>query len=368
VNAFKTKAICLFVALSLVVTYFYLIRPFALGRPNDSTNLWVFSAMSKTNPHLSALYPAWRLRVAGLWISGLLFDAAVKGGQLAAEDLQNAFGLYHAVWLFVFFVMLIFLAADPLFVLIACFGCMFYMFTPKAFLYSYPWDIPAMLFFTLNYLLWRKGQYAGMLAVMVVSYPFKETVVISGVLYFFTELTKWQKLQYLVSVAAVALVMKIAITIGVDGKLSLVSNQFFSGGQPNLIKDSTFLYNVKELATPTLNHFIFVNGGTFILSLLLPMRTRIEKGTKAILCLFSAASVLAGALNEFRIMLDVLPISIVALREYIQSPARPAVPVAQPLVKAAQKGLAFGGVRRAASKPGQSPTGAFGHRPSTSPT
>jgi hypothetical protein len=337
-NSLKAKAAYLFVALSLAITYFYMIRPLALGRPDDKTNLWVFSAMSKSNPHLNAIYPVWRSRVAGMWISGQLFDRLVKNGQVTVDDLQDSFGLYHAVWLFAFFVMLVFLAADPLFAMVACFGCMFYMFTPKAFMYSYPWDIPSMLLFTLNYLLWRRGHYAVMLAVMFIGYPFKETIILSGVLYFFTDLSKREKLQYVIGTAAAALLMKVAITLAVDGKISLMTNQFIGGAQPNLIKDSTFLYNIGELATPALNHFLFVNGGTFILSLLLPMRTRVQKGTKAIIGIFSLASMLAGALNEFRIMLDVLPISIFAVREYLQTPYYPVSTAQAALKNATRKG------------------------------
>ncbi len=350
-NRLRTNAVCLVVALSLAVTYFYMIRPLALGRPNDKTNLWVFSAMSKSSPHLGAIYPVWRSRVAGMWISGQLMDDAVKNGQLSAEDLQDAFGLYHSVWLFLFFVMLGFLVTDPLFAIMACFGCMFYMFTPRAAMYSYPWDIPAMLFFTLNYLLWRKGQYAVMLAIMIIGYLFKETIMLSGVLYLFSDLPKWHKVRYLVATVAIATVMKASITLGVDGKISFVTNQFISGTQANAFIDSTFLHNVKELTTPTMNHFLFVNGGTFILSLLLPMRTRIEKGTKAMLGLFSVASMLAGALNEFRIMLDILPISILAVREYLQVPAIAAVLEAQSLAKPVPKVAKIaGGGRSGVSK------------------
>ena len=316
-NVVRTKLLCLFVALSLSVTYFYIIRPLVLGRPNDTTNLWVFSAMSKSNPHVNSLYPAWRSRVAGLWISGQLMDGVVRDGHLSLESLQNAFGMYHSVWLFLFFAMLILLVDDPLFAVAGTFACMFYMFTPKAAFYSYPWDIPAMLFFTLNYLLWRKGHYLAMLAAMFIGYLFKETIVLSGVLYFFTNLPKRHKVTYLVSTVGIALLMKIAITLGVEGRVSLLTNQFTSGGQHGLFMDSTFVANLKQLVTPSLNHLVFVNGGTLVLALLLPMRNRIEQGTKTTIALFFLSSMLAGSLAEYRIFLDIVPISLLALKDYL---------------------------------------------------
>jgi hypothetical protein len=325
-NTLKTKFVCLFVALSLAVTYYYIVKPFAMGTPGNGTNFWVFSAMSKAAPHLNTIYPVWRSRIGGMWISGKLVDSSVKDGQLSAEDVQEVFGMYHSVWLFIFFLMLIFLADDPLFIITACFACMLYMFTPRANYYCYPWDIPGMTFFTLNYLLWRKKYYSLMLIVMIVGYSFKETIILSGVLFFFTDLTKSYKVRYLAATAAIAFLMKVGITLAVDGKISIVTNQFISGTSENISKNIQFLINLKDLATPTLNHFIFTNGGTFLISLCLPMRTQIEKGTKAVIGIFALAALLAGALNEFRIMLDILPISILAIREYLMNSTTAVVP------------------------------------------
>jgi hypothetical protein len=325
-NTLRTKFVCLFVALSLAVTYYYIVKPFAMGIPGNGTNFWVFSAMSRSSPHLNAIYPVWRSRIGGMWISGKLVDGVVEDGQLRIEAAQRVFGIYHSVWLFLFFLVLIFLVEDPLFAITACFACMLYMFTPKASYYAYPWDIPGMTFFTLNYLLWRRKRYNLMLLVMFVGYFFKETIILSGVLFLFTDLTKSNKVRYLAATAAIAFVMKVGITLAIDGKISLVTNQFISGTQRSLFKDSTFFLNIKELTTPSLNHFIFVNGGTFIISLLLPMRTRSERGTKAVIGIFSLAALLAGALDEFRIMLDILPISILAIREYLVNSGGNAVP------------------------------------------
>jgi hypothetical protein len=77
----------------------------------------------------------------------------------------------------------------------------------------------------------------------------------------------------------------------------------------------TLITNIKELFTPDWNHFIFVNAGTFIAAMFLPMRTKIELGTKVILLLFFCGQMFAGALHEYRIMLESLPISILYLRQ-----------------------------------------------------
>jgi hypothetical protein len=155
---------------------------------------------------------------------------------------------------------------------------------------------------------------------MFVGYFFKETIILSGILYFFTGLPKWHKVRYLVATGVIAFIMKVGITLVVDGKISLVTNQFIGGHSANALKNTQVFINLKELTTPTLNHFIFTNGGTLIISLLLPMRTQMERGTKAVIVIFSLAALMAGAVNEYRIMLDILPISILAVREYLLNP------------------------------------------------
>src|SRR5690349_19701564 len=88
-DATKTKLIGLFIALSLSVTYFYMIRPWAMGMPGNSTNLWVFTADSKVSNHLSSLYKVWRPRIGGLWISGRMVDSIIKDGLINPQDYQS---------------------------------------------------------------------------------------------------------------------------------------------------------------------------------------------------------------------------------------------------------------------------------------
>lgn len=316
-NAVKVRLIGLFIALSLSVTYYYLIKPWAMGIPGNSTNFWVFSAMSHANYHLNSLYEVWRPRVGGLWLAGRLVDSVVHNGQLKIEDIQHVFGLYHACWLFLFFAMLVFLVEDPIFIILGCFAGLFYMLTPRTSYYSYPWDMPSMLFFTLSYLLWLRKRYLFMLVVILFGTFFKETVAVTALLFFFTDLSWGKRVAYFMAAFFSTLFLKIAITLAVDGKIEILTQDLTRGNPSG--KLMTLVYNIKDLFNPQWNHFVFVNAGTFIVALLLPMRTKIEMGTKAILLLFFCGQMLAGSLNEFRIMLEVLPVSILYLKQTLDS-------------------------------------------------
>jgi hypothetical protein len=331
-NKLKVKLVALFIALSLTVTYYYLIKPWAMGTQNNSTNFWVFSAMSHANYHLQTLYPVWRPRVGGLWISGRLVDSVVQNGQMNTEDIQNVFGLYHAYWLFAFFCMLILLVEDPVFVILGCFAGLFYMFTPRAEHYSYPWDMPSMTFFTLSYLLWIRKHYDWMLAVIFIGYLFKETVLVTAVLFFFTDLTLRKKIIYFVIAGVSTLLLKIGVTFLVDGKIELLTQDLTRGDSSG--KLMTLITNLHELFTPDWNHFIFVNAGTFMAALFLPVRNKIEWGTKTLLLIFFVGQMFAGALHEYRIMLEAVPIAILYLRQSLwDEPLKIAGPIPTPPVK-----------------------------------
>ena len=340
----QTRLIGLFIALSLSVTYFYLIKPWAMGVPGNSTNFWVFSATSHANNHLSSLYEVWRPRIGGLWLSGRMVDSIVKDGlinlqdyqsnnivvfnvekqegqqvfghYLYTEDYRNIFGLYHACWLFLFFVMLLFMAEDPVFVIFACFAGLFYMLTPRAVYYAYPWDMPSMTFFTLGYLLWLKKHYRWMLVIIFFGTLFKETAAVTAVLFFFTDLNWKKRIVYFGIAFLSTLLLKIAITSVIDGRIEILTQDLTRGNSSG--KLMTLWSNLQELAGPKWNHFVFVNAGTFVIALFLPMRTKIEMGTKVVLLLFFCGQMLAGSLSEFRVMLEVLPVSVLYLRQTLE--------------------------------------------------
>jgi len=350
-NAIKTRLIAVFVALSLSVTYYYIIKPWAMGVPGNSTNFMVFSAMSRADYHLGSLQEVWRPRVGGMWLAGRLVDNIVKNGLISLQDYQsnnivvlnvrnqegqqffgnyfytddyrNAFGFYHACWLFLFFVMIIFLVEDPVFVILACFAGLFYMLTPNAGYYSYPWDIPSMTFFTLNFLLWKKKSYTWMLPVFVIGQFFKETVAVTAVLYFFSDMSWRNKIKYFVLAFVFTIIVRLTITKLIEGHIVVITEvrQGETHGLFSYLRHNFFEYlmlNVRFLLSPQWNQFVFVNAGSFVVALFLPMRTKIEMGTKAVLLLFFCGQMVAGCLNEFRVMLEVLPVSILYLRQTLE--------------------------------------------------
>jgi len=328
-NVVKMRLIGLFIALSLSVTWFYMIRPLAFGVPGNSTNVYVFSADSHTAYHLPVLENVWRPRIGGLWLSGRLFDLCVKDGKLNGIAYQNIFAFYHAAWLGLLFVAILIFAPEPIFALLGCFAGLFYMLTPTSMGYSYPWDFPALFFFGLSFFLWMRGHYAWMLPVIILGTLFKETPAVTAILFFFTGLTLRRKWT-LFGIAFVAcLIVKILVGYAVDGKFEIFTQQY-AAGEPNWLLNCTYFLH------PPVNNVIFVNAGTFVVSFFLPMRTRFERGTKCLLLIFLAGQFIAGGWGEVREMLEAIPVSVLYLQNYIATASVAPVSIAPASTKAAK--------------------------------
>ena len=306
--------IAAFIALSLCVTWFALTRAVANGNSKNSLTLYVFVADSHIRGHYEQLADVWKPRIGGNWIAGRLADAFAEDGRLTETAYQNMFGAYNAVWLLLIFAALICWADNPLFVIPLLFAGLCYSLTPPDNVSIFPWDMSSMFFWTLSFLLWQRKNYRWMLAAIVLGTVFKETVAVMAILFFFTTLS-WRERWTLFGAACVAcLFLKLWITYAVMGQARIFTAD--SSGHLS--------FNVlKGLFTAQLNHVLWVNGGTFIVALFLPMKALADQGTKLVLAVFlaglTAACVLAGTDFEYRQFLDVLPVSVLYLNRTIQN-------------------------------------------------
>jgi hypothetical protein len=356
-NTVKMKAMSLFIALSLSVTWYFTVRPLAMGIPGNATNFWVFSAMSKSNYHMDTL-GVWRPRLASLWITGRLLDSIVKNGQINAEDYQNhkivllkverqdtqgafgryfylneyqnIYGVYHACWLFVLFCVMIVFLENPVFIILGTFAGLIYMLTPEAAYYAYSWDMPSVTIFMVCFFLWQRKKYNVMLAVLVAGTIFKETSAVTAVLYFFTDMPIWRRVKYFVGAIVLVFLLKIISMELYYGKIILVTQDIHAAGpidELGWFYSLTAWANFKALCTLTWNHFIWTNAGTCIIALFLPMRSLNEIGTKALILVFLLCQFFAGSVREFRDFLEVLPLTMIYLFNYINRLQNPAISV-----------------------------------------
>jgi hypothetical protein len=312
-NSAKIKLLAVFLALSFCATWAVFTHAAAHGNDHNSFTLYIFVADSHIHGHYHELAQVWQARIGGNWIAGRLCDAFAENGDMTMPVYENVFAFYNVAWLLLIFAVLIFFADNPLFVIALVYAGMTYILTPPDNIVMTPWDLPSMFFWTVSYLLWQRKYYLPMVAVIVLGTAFKETVAVTAFLFFFTTLS-WRARARLFGATFVAcLLLKLWITYAVLGHARI-----FTADSLGHLGFQVF----KDLIDPHINHFIWVNGGTFILALCLPMKTLIDRGTKFILVIFllgmTAACILANTTYEFRQFLDVLPISVLYLERTIQ--------------------------------------------------
>jgi len=325
-NSAKIKCVVAFLAISFCATWAIFTHAAAHGNSHNSLTLYIFVADSHIHGHYDKLAEVWKPRIGGNWIAARLCDAFATNGDLDIPVYENIFAFYNTAWLALIFVSILLLADNALFVIPLVYAGLMYTLTPPDNIIITPWDLPSMFFWTLAYLFWQRKYYLPMLATIVIGTAFKETVAVTAFLFFFTTLS-WRTRGKLFGATFVACVLlKLWITYAVLGHARL----FTADAQGNMS-----LQVFKDLLDPHINHFFWVNGGTFILALFLPMKTLEDRGTKCILLFFllgmTAACILAGTPYEFRQFLDVLPISVIYLERTIRGwQSNNAVPQAQP--------------------------------------
>ena len=152
--------------------------------------------------------------------------------------------------------------------------------------------------------------------VIVAGTAFKETVAVTAFLFFFSPLNPRKRWTCFGAAFAGCLLLRLWISWVVRGHPWIfTAGAAGTGGHPTL----SVIYNLLD---PHINHFIWVNAGSFVIALFLPMKTLADQGTKVVLFIFLTAMTVADSYSshyEFREFLDVLPLSVLYLNRAVQS-------------------------------------------------
>ncbi len=304
----------LFVALSLSVTYYFLIGNYAVGSENNTTNRWVFTSCSIPAYHLQALDDVWKGRLSGLLLSGWFFDFLVKDNSFNAAQYDHLFALYQSTWLFLLFLTMICALRYSLFINLGIFAGLIYNFTPASGLYFYPWDIPATLFFTLAVLFFSQRRMYLMAIATCTGCFFKETVLVCAVLALFAGHWKWTKrILFFAGMVAVYVLGKKFLLEFLNLNVAVFSMNNATNWS-GLLKLTILTENLRRLFSPILNHAIFANAGTLAVALILGWRRRYLP-YMAVILVFLAGQFMYGGFAEFRIFMQILPLCLILLSE-----------------------------------------------------
>ena len=336
----------IFVALSLSVYYFFLIAPSAAApRPNDGneTNAYLFRYLSH-HPYvprneLQNTFTAWGGRLAGPIASGWVYDHAIpifnkfsgsgNSGYFVINGYQFyfgyvAFGFYHSLWLFLLFLILVLYREDALLIILGVFCGLMYNFIAPAGQWFYPWDMPAMFFFTWACLLYDRGRIFPLMVVACLGSLFKETVICCALLILFSDLWSMKRrvVAFTVTILICILARKLLMMLYGVHAMAFAFNCATNPQELFTRPWATVTQNLIYLASFHLNSALFINAGVLFLILFIPWRSGRDVSFKVLVLAFLLGQVvLAGdtVFREFREWYELLPLGWMIISEYLSS-------------------------------------------------
>ncbi|MCX6902130.1 MAG: hypothetical protein NTW03_01355, partial [Verrucomicrobia bacterium] len=305
-------------AIGLSLVYYWLVSDYALGIPNNSTNASVFRSLSLANFSPGMLYDPWKGRLLGLLLTGSLFDFLVSSTSGTYEHFCMAFGLYQSLWLFLLFLVVIVALPYAFFINLGIFLGVMQTFFPVSGLYFYPWDIPATLFFTLAVLFFAQRRLGLMVVAIGVGSFFKETVLVCALLVFFHHPWPWWR-RCLVFLGITALYLSTKrLLVGELGMAVGAAPMAASSGLYELAKGNLLGSNLRTLFSVNGLYVVFANAGT-LAAVFFYGRQRRFVPYMVVICAFLAGQAIFGVFLEFRIFMQILPLSLIILSERLSS-------------------------------------------------
>jgi len=327
----RVIAVELFVALSLTVSFFFVVRTGSRpGADGDTMPKALFLYLShKTSAVDTQQIPAsWRMRLAAPILSAWLLDASPVTDS-TGPAFENLFGLFHTTWLFLLFLLLIFYRKDALLIMLGIMGGLFYYLSDPVRPQFYPWDMATMFFFTLACLLFTSRRMWLLMMVVWIGALFKETTLCCALLILLGEQWSWRKRilgfagTVLITFASYKFLMS---HYHLSGHV-LAMNQ--AANTPDLFLKSVLVNNLHVLFSLDPRHVLFVNAGSLFLMLLIPWKDRRGVILKLVIITYVIGEFFWGVINEFRIWYEVLPLGWIIISDALlawRSPGQDTLP------------------------------------------
>jgi hypothetical protein len=236
-------------------------------------------------------------------------------------------GLFTAGWLLLTNVSLIFsFGRHSLIIMWGIFAAIAFGYSPGLVVRVYPWDLPALFFFTLWIILFHHGKYYLLPIVIIIGMLFKETTIVLLVGFLFLPLPLRKRLNLVLITGIFYIIVKVIVELAVQNPipfLSLSVTPDNKGGLQDLwiIENLALLLQSRVYAHP-----IWVNAGTLLALLLLPSKGRSILMLKSIAALFVISIFIFGKIFEYRIWFEAAPIAVYGLALYFSWTTLPKLP------------------------------------------
>lgn len=311
--------VLVFLAVALAVTYYFNCRTFLGVEPVPKISERVFAGFSGTfEQYKQNIKGPWRSRLFSNYLAGRFV------GSVGEKSIfGNSIGLWNGIWFF--FCCLAYIVCDAKRSLVLVFGtfaALYYSFTPITGIRIYPWDMPAIFGYILIYASYSHNIKWMLVLTTLVGIGFKETLALGCVIALFWEdIPKGRRLLYFFCLLAACIATKAAIDFLAEADRLLFTMSYTAAGPLSIARGLPpgFIANLASWFMIYPNNPVFINAGTFVVSLILPIRDRSDKLWKLIGLLFLAGNMVFGIITEYRIFHEMIPVSLWAILKAMEN-------------------------------------------------
>jgi hypothetical protein len=188
----------------------------------------------------------------------------------------------------------------------------------------YPWDLPALFFFSAFVACYHRKVYRAIPVVILLGLLFKETTAVLCLSFLFLDIPMRDRLRYFIVTAVLFVVAKVSIDLAVRNPTPFFSMTTSrpSGGGPRIMA------NLRTLATASLAHPVFINAGTLVALAILPGRSRTLTMLRWLAIAFTVNTFFFAMIDEYRIWFELAPLAVYALASRFEAGGRGAAAAA----------------------------------------
>ena len=315
------------VALSLCFTFALHIRATASAR---QLTQWTFTAARYGMPCYREKFPsAWRPRLFSTYLaSRFVRMARASDGTEIPHSAQVGWvvGFWHGAWLLLSMAaFMVMLGRRCLPYVFGLFACVMFAYTDNPLMrvgvtICTPWDLPAVFFYALAVLLLEKDRPALLAAVVPVAVGFKETAVVLCVLLLLWPRLSWRnRLALFLPALSLCIVVKLVLDWYVASPVLLFTPTLATTSKTGMAYK--LVDNVSELIC--LFTLVFANGGTLLFLFLAPWSGERILAVKVAALGFAAGVLVFGCINEWRILLELVPLALYSIHRATSDPFGP---------------------------------------------
>jgi hypothetical protein len=299
----------LFIALSLSVTQYYFSKN-ACEKGDVIAKYKTFTTVSyEYSSYTNFITPVQQSRLFSNLVASLFVKVKTSTEDTYARFIRQV-SFYNAFWLFAVFLLCIFLVKNQLFWIFGIFASACYAWTPAAEYRIYPWDGPALFFWTLLVLCSRPRFKDILPFILMIGTGFKETVMLGFLIpLFWFEMPKRERIARCAIYLAACVMMKVTVVMLSRGLLPfyLIGAGAIAGQSVHHGLPKDFMNNIHAIFSWKLNHPVFINGGTLLATFLLPNIKNIVM-FKVLALLYIIVMLFFGGICEFRIWHEMIPV------------------------------------------------------------